>query len=63
MTKKELKKYTGKLCKLSWKLNGYDHQVHGLIKEVSKGRIVFLISGETKVNLKSRWIYKITLLA
>ena len=59
MTKKELKKYTGKLCKLSWKLNGYDHQVHGTIEKVTKDRIVFLVSGETKVNLASKWIYDV----
>ena len=50
--KAKIKALQGKMCRLDYKVNGYDHSICGKVKEVLRINFVFLVNGAMNVKIK-----------
>ena len=51
--KAKIKALTGKMVKLDYKVNGYDHSIHGIVGELLDKRFrFFLLSGGSEIKIR-----------
>ena len=58
--KTKVKALQGKICRINYKINGYDHSICGVIEKLNKTR--FILNGEKEVHIRYENVTKIELI-
>ncbi len=61
--KAKIKALTGKIVRLEYKINGYDHSIHGIVGELLDKRFrFFLLSGGSEIKIRFKNVTNIELI-